>query len=451
MDRGEIPGYFFDAEKGKYFKYHPNPAHANSKENVAKRLKKEKAESSAAAQKAEEKAQRIVVPHKKNLHHQILRRELADNSKPFFSRSVWPAASAAGFNQTKALVKGHSLIRLFDYDTKSGTVFAVCGETRINKYTSRGPGRPNTRTELLVTTSTVSSLNYLPASDTLAATTYGSDRPPVVYLTNPGTDLQGVGQVFTPANCPVIWSSAPRPTFSTSREHTSSVHAADTEFVAFGASKDMKLLQSGPDGNWIYNDALKTESDVLALSWLSPTILSLGGRDGHIRIYDIRAKGSTKILTHSTPISQIRPADDFQRIVVSGIRDTLMVYDMRMGLTSDVPEDRSKRQKYHKRPKPKTSAFYTQFNSHANHIELDLGMDVNPRLGLVAAGDGDRNLNIHNLYTGELLKQWSNASAESAHGRSIRSVRFVIDHNGDEALMATVDGVVVTFSWSGSG
>ena len=42
--------------------------------------------------------------------------------------------------------------------------------------------------EVTRTTSTVSSLSFLPHTGALAVTTYGSDRPPELWLSDPGLD-----------------------------------------------------------------------------------------------------------------------------------------------------------------------------------------------------------------------------------------------------------------------
>ena len=42
--------------------------------------------------------------------------------------------------------------------------------------------------EVTRTTSDVTSLNYMPATGALAVTSQGSDRPPEIFLTDPGRD-----------------------------------------------------------------------------------------------------------------------------------------------------------------------------------------------------------------------------------------------------------------------
>ncbi|KAH7117630.1 WD40-repeat-containing domain protein [Dendryphion nanum] len=446
MNGREIPGYYFDKEKGKYFKVQADKGQKYSRENIAKRQRRDRNENYASERVQKRKTQTIVAPHRKNLHFQTLQREIGDGRRSFFLHDIWPTASVAGYVQTDTLVKDS--IRHFDVDQESKTIFAVSGERSIKRYPLEREIITSCDDLLSTTTSTVSSLNYLPASDTLVATTFGSDRPPVLYLTNPKTDGPFVGEQFTPKNCSAIWTSAPRSRFSTSNESTSSIHAADTEYVAFGASKDMKLLHCGPDGHWQYNSALETESDVLALTWLSPTIVCLGGRDGKIQIYDIRSQGSKQILMHPAPINHIRPADDFQRIAVSGLCSTLVLYDMRMGFTEQMGVGQWKKRKHSRFPFRKMSKCYTKFELHINQDIPELGMDVSPALGLVAAANEDASLSLYNLYTGKRVKHWDRTSPDRfQNGSQIRCVRFVKDHDGGETLMASCEGAVVPFSW----
>lgn len=67
----------------------------------------------------------------------------------------------------------------------------------------------------------------------------------------------------------------------------------------------------------------------MALDWLSPTTVVLGGRNGQIRLFDTRAKGSSHILTHPQCVTKLRRADDQTRIVCAGLQDSLFLYDIR--------------------------------------------------------------------------------------------------------------------------
>jgi WD40 repeat protein len=89
------------------------------------------------------------------------------------------------------------------------------------------------------------------------------------------------------------------------------------------------LFIRSPAGEWNFTTALKTDSDILTVEWLSHTVIALGQRDGKIRLHDTRSTGSSHVLTHPVPIGKIRRADDPTRIVAAGIEDTLFLYDIR--------------------------------------------------------------------------------------------------------------------------
>lgn len=311
----------------------------------------------------------------------------------------------------------------------------------IAQFIPKRESQPYTRMN-----SPISSLNILPASGAMVVTTFGSDRPPVIYLTDPERDGPFVGEQFTPRHCPTVWTSSPMPTFSV--EEMGSIPATNTELIAVGASKDLQLYSRPPSGTWDCNTALKSESDVLALEWLSPTTISIGHRDGKIVLYDTRSQGSTHILSHPTPISNLRRADDFTRIVCAGICNTLTVYDMRKAQACP-PQ---KKRRMMSLPFQSSSAFITRFD-YKNNDTSDLGMDVHPHLGLVAAADEDNNLNIWNLYTAERIRSfstnerwWTRVSAEEPEISEIpriKCVKFLEDHDerGTSVYATTYGGI----------
>jgi WD40 repeat protein len=257
-----------------------------------------------------------------------------------------------------------SPLRYFDRDPATKTIYAVQGENRIKRIRDDEHGLPSDdfyssdsessiadkktplwlhknidcSGELLAQlTSKISSLAYFPASGALAATTYGSDRPPVVYLSDPDRDGPFVHQTFTLKGVSSIQDSAARP--NTLAQFSNAIAAADSENLAVAAQSSLMLFTRSPSGTWDSTRVLETNNDILTVDWMSPTVIALGQRNGKIRLYDTRSRGSSHILTHPGPIGKIRRADDPTRIVAAGIQDTLFLYDIRAprcsGSTSD--------------------------------------------------------------------------------------------------------------------
>lgn len=325
-------------------------------------------------------------------------------------------------------------------------------------------------------TSPVSSLNYLPASGALCVTTCGSDRSPVVYLTDPDRDGPYLGEMYTPRHCTTIWDSAPRPLSFSSLPSTNSIPATATECIAVGVSSALMLFTRANSGAWQTKTMPNLASDIFALEWLSENTLALGCRNGKIHLYDTRANGESHILTHPFPISQLRRGDDFTRLVCSGLQNTCVLYDMRMARPqSGAQQPSSSSQSTHnnnnnnnsytrnrkrKRPPyhiPPSTQPILHFR-HSNPDDLELGLDVHPGLGLVAAAQDDASIRISNLWTGKTVREFD-AGDDGMAGEMlgnwkkkagrIRCLRFMNDGDGDGdvGLWSSCGAGLRRFAW----
>jgi hypothetical protein len=441
-------------------------------------------------------------------------------------RRSWPNASASGF-QSRKIVSG-TPIRYFDRDPLGKTLYAVKGETSIQR---RRPDPfapvpevdtlddnyhtyPNTYTfepwdTLAQLTSPVSSLNYLPGSGALCITTSGADRSPIVYLTDPDRDDPFLGEMYTPRHCNTIWGSAARPLSFSPFPSINSVPGASTECLAVAlsliplqssvgapatatecpatAAKSALMLFSRTNaGRWETNTPLALDSDILAVDWLSDNTVAMGCRNGKIHIYDTRSKGSSQVARHSCPISRLRRADDFTRLVVSGLNNTCVLYDMRMSRSQPRPqiqeEDEPWRQTFtlgdpgqknpHTRDNRRKRKRYPQFTSasnveppsqpllrfqNENADDLELGLDVHIGLGLVAAAQSNTNIKISNLWTGKLVKELNMHEDGSSGGTNslrrgktnrIRCLKWVDDGDGEgTSLWASGEAGIRQFIW----
>ena len=272
-----------DPEKKKYFPIRSGPRvppdYQYTHANVKKQLLKEES-SKREVHRAKRRKKETVVSHNERnyLSRAYFERELGKRKPSYYLQHVWPGASVSGYEPN--VIKKPQSIRYFDRDPNSPYLYTVVGENEVQRqltedvpdfdsedipafspeYFDRQRVYPQSLARM---TSPVSSFHYLPASGALVVTSWGSDRPPVVYFTDPDRDGPCIGEQFTPRNCSTIWTSAPKPTYST----PNSVPAASTEQVAVGAACELHLYSRGPAGSWDCSVALQTESDVLALSW----------------------------------------------------------------------------------------------------------------------------------------------------------------------------------------
>jgi WD40 repeat protein len=286
---------------------------------------------------------------------------------------------------------------------------------------------------------------------------------------------QYVGQKFTPKDCPTIWGAAARPsTFTPSPGLANTVAATWSEHLAVAASNSMLLFTRSQDRAWNSQTPVKSlDTDILALEWISYTTVALGCRNGNIRLYDTRSGGSSHILTHPTPVSKLKRADDETRLICSGLEDTLFLYDLRAPRLSrssskqtfnydnhhyneeyfkriyPTHRDGKKRRKLNHKAFKNWSQPVLTFE-HANREYLELAIDVHPRLGLLAAAQDattDTAIRISNIWTGRTVKEIKN---EDSCPHSIKSLKFIdryddVDDGAD--LWSCWKGGLAKFGW----
>ena len=271
--------------------------------------------------------------------------------------------------------------------------------------------------------SRISSMNISPTSGTLVTTTMGSSRPPIIHLTT-HTDLTGISELYTPHGITAIWTSAPSPS------------SAPTETIAVGTSNALLTLTRTSSAGWATAKPLSLPSDVQALTWLSPTTLALGLRNASIHLWDARSRGHRMCLMNRSAVTALRRADDATRLVVAGLRSELALLDLRMPRAEE-PTARGR-----KPPSLPVLAF-----DYANEANPALGLDVQPELGLVAAGDENGAVRVYSLRTGETLREFVAEGGRDGERYRSHCVRFVEDERGEMRIMAALGKTVMEFAW----
>ncbi|KAI4682829.1 hypothetical protein J4E81_009450 [Alternaria sp. BMP 2799] len=404
MNGQPIPGYFWDAEKKKYFRIQNQTAAQGSNlkyssANIKKTERKERIQNVALARSNKLKKERVVRRNPNSFAQTNIDREIGLKRRSRYVHGLWPDACAAGIEQRPEKVLPPCGLRLFAKDPVHHTIYTV----------------------------QVSSLSFLPATGALAVTTYGSDRPPEVWLSDPGRDDPYVGQKFTPKDCSAIWGAAARPTtFTASPGLANSVAATWTEHLAVAASSSMLLFTRSQGG------------------------------------------GSSHVLTHPAPISKLKRADDETRLICSGLNDTLFLYDIRSPRLSRNSsrktfnyDNHHYNEEYfktlypthrdsHKRRKLNHKAFKNWSQpvmtfAHLNRDELELDIDVYPRLGLLAAAQDTTEgtvIRISNIWTGKSVKEIDPGSTHQAKIRALKFVESGFDGNSPTAakkIMSNID------------
>ncbi|CAI6328836.1 unnamed protein product [Periconia digitata] len=495
MEPRKIPGFYFDPEKKKYFQIqaaHHAPA-ADSKystDNILKEKKKETLRKNAEQKEKKVRSETIVRRLRDDpIMSASLDREMGLRKTSYYMRTAWPNAFASRMSTRPKVIVDRpvgSFVHLFDVDPNTRTIYAVHAENQIKRRRTHTPQLPaapvmdsppadagDTTTyftlneytmepwdELHRLTSPISSLQYLPRSGALAATTYGSDRPPTIHFSDPERDGPYVAEQFTPQDTASIWTARARPISfidSPSAIRDNSTPANDTDHLAIGTSKALLLFQRLPTGLWDCATVFESDVDVLAVDWMAPTTIVTGCRDGNIHLHDIRSRGSSNILKHPYPISSLKRADDPTRLVCAGLQDSLCLYDIRFSRRSKSPDASSSETKHRgnrsrkKRRKIQHNAYENSSQPvltfvHSNAYETQSAMDIHPQLGLIAAAqyNVDTAVRIHNLWTGKVVKQIERNGLRQGGQKYLSDVQCL------KFVDAEQDGVELWSNWGGS-
>ncbi|PVH94573.1 hypothetical protein DM02DRAFT_185628 [Periconia macrospinosa] len=507
MDGREIPGFYFDTEKKKYFKiqtprHAPAPDSKYTIDNIRKERKRQKIRHDVELKEKKLQKETIVRRFLNDpIMHASLDREMGLRKTSYYMHTAWPDACISPVSNRPHVVVDRpkpSIVRLFDRDPKTKTLYAVHADNQIKRRRINTPDNVplpppdrepeqafHTATpseysfepwdELHRLTSPISSLQYLPTTGTLVATAYGADRPPVVHFSNPDPDGPYVAQQFTPTGTTSIWTSrAPPVSFSAppSTMSSSSVAASDTEAVAVGTSNSLLVFKRLPCGQWNVTTPFESKADVLTLDWLAPTTIAMGCRNGKIHLYDTRSQGSSTILRHPFPITSLRRADDETRLVCAGLEDSLYLYDIRSSRRSKSSVNSGNDHHYNKkyfeymypdrrsRKKRRTMQHVASRDwsqpvltfEHSNKDGSALAIDVHPQMGLVAAAQDNAPetpaVRIHNLWTGKLAKEIERTgpmqNPEKLYQNQIQCLKFMDFEEGVE-LWSTWSGSIVKF------
>lgn len=509
MNGQHIPGFYYDQEKKKYFKIQSQSASRGlnlkySTSNLAKERRKENIQKATAARTSRIQKERVVRRYANCFVQTDLDREIGFKRRSVYLQTIWPEACMSGVCATSKPVTcsdNNDVIRFFDRDAVSKTIYAVCGENKIKRRQYLGDDQAanlqssqsrdrlralDTKSryayypwdEIGRTTSTISSFQYMPTSGALAVTTIGSDRPPIVQFSDPERDGAHIHQQFTPKACSAIWTSAARPpsfSLSVGPGSSNTIVANETEHLAVGAQQSLLSFTRSPSGSWDSRTALPDlHADVLALAWLNSSTLALGCRNGTIHLYDVRSGGTSHILTHPYPISKLSRADDATRLVCSGLQDTLFLYDLRSPrlLPHRDRGGRSNTKDHHyneayfktlypgnhdsKRRRRMNHTAFAKWSqpvlsyAHTNLDDLDLDVAVHARLGLVAAsqdlGNCEKAIRVSNLWTGKTVRDFvpgTNASGQ----KKIRTLTWMEGEDEGVSLWSTWGGSIASFSW----
>ncbi|KAL4999255.1 hypothetical protein BDV10DRAFT_184420 [Aspergillus recurvatus] len=220
-----------------------------------------------------------------------------------------------------------------------------------------------------------------------------------------------------------LWCSAPSPTGDIPRF---AVGTSDGLYTLEGFGSYWTLSKKPfPDDKSGNPKRRRTDSShalVTAVEWLSPDVIAAGLKDSTIFLHDVRSGGSAARLQHPHAVTKIRKLDPY-RIVVAGIK-SLQMYDIRY------PPNNLQRNPNPNKDRHISTRPYLTFSTNFNEVNITPDFDISPELGLLASAsptDSDRTVQLYSLRTGE---QVVSPLTRYRYRDSIRSVCF---ESGDQS------------------
>lgn len=102
-------------------------------------------------------------------------------------------------------------------------------------------------------------------------------------------------------------------------------NSSSDPLFAVGTSNGLQTLRFGTMHRNDIKDVLQRPKDVLAVEWLSRTVIASGFRDSLLFLSDLRSCDSIQRIKHPGMIGQIKKVDDYQ-FVVAGTRSVSICF-----------------------------------------------------------------------------------------------------------------------------
>ncbi|KAK7205919.1 hypothetical protein BZA70DRAFT_289099 [Myxozyma melibiosi] len=484
----EIPGFYYDEEKGKYFKVLPGSAGGGASfyttDKVNKRLKTE----------AEETRLRKV--------HRRTRITLSTTTTPIHSHGhsrrlrlaaeVFPMTIASLPHLTEMGNPGHTS-RGHRRDLEART---FCGGLRL-KSRLWGSGRTDNlgvtcmdiqwnesevQYNLWIGTASGVYKEYSVAKCLNEPSCQLDMTTPFAEFSGPITSISRTEKFgLVTAECAsgddynaTLWTSVKEPfSIAGSRIHATCYHfmrfrsgpsprcsaaCDETTDMAIGGSEVISTYHMTQDG-MVPTAKYQLASDVFALEYWQPQVFLAGLRDGGVRIFDTRVPATASerirslshrhptLLRHPSAISKMKIVKDAY-FVVSGLEDSLALYDLRSTKLQDRPPSQPpspQKQNSHNRPqdysptkrnqinhrKQSTTAVIT-YDGYENDYVFNHAFDISNDSNLLAVADQSHRVKLYNVWTGMQMKspltqmkfdiiprvaKWSNAVLDKSVSR----------------------------------
>ncbi|ESZ96223.1 hypothetical protein SBOR_3381 [Sclerotinia borealis F-4128] len=435
----QLPGYFYDSEKRKYFKIQANvPSSSAYSSQDVKRRKLDDADKQAQSLRVQRNVGRIK-------RARILKDPIAGG---FLSVGF----GQSGLDAIATSVYAHSLCNIGDFRLLRGTagLFEVIPQrseicdTSVRFTTTSGPGIRHHSVDFETVATSARPAMDVSRIDTNPTRIQGVSTPFLRNIYEQQFTSLSVNE--THGHVATTWSGAAAdagiaisPCLQTWNNLSSAQaqHAARTDIVigpgeargkvdilsstsapptsqytfAIGSSKGVLLIDRNLDTSWIRQQPFENSDsyprDVFALDFLPnhKDILLTGERRGILSITDLRSSHqglkSGKI-KHTSCITHIKPLDE-HRILVAGCASDLCQYDTRFikPNTFNAPCIKGKERRSEYVSATKSCLSYPDYVTDGYLI---IGLDVDLELGVIAvAQNHDKCIKLFSLHGGHIL------------------------------------------------
>ncbi|OBT98128.1 hypothetical protein VE01_03828 [Pseudogymnoascus verrucosus] len=394
----EIPGYYFDAEKNKYFKIVADPAALYSKTAVRKRKADEVVATEAArVEKAnKERVTRSAAVGK--LDREIGRGNgRLDALKEFVGS--WEESNPVGS------LGGTPRWRVFDFNERSGHLVYSQNDAVEFDYLLRLGEHAHAPLSwnglMLASDAAVNSITFS-ACKTIVLTTWAD--PPQRH------------NVCLTRVLPTLDIISAHHLKSSKAGEDTTVRCAcaaplGSPYMFAVACDDRPIFLLDASMNEAPSPPSSGESSILALTFLaeSPHVLLTGKRSGKVPLVDLRVEGGGRSgIRHASSVARVAQVGE-NSVVVGGLQDKMCVYDLRFL--------KEKWRKEATRP-------VVRMWGHRNETRHDVDLAVDRGTGLVAAAqvEGGGGVRVFDVQSGAEIGYVAGGQPE---GDYVRQVRFV--------------------------
>ncbi|KAJ5239415.1 hypothetical protein N7468_004034 [Penicillium chermesinum] len=445
----QIPGFYFDPEKKKYFKIQPNhiaPAGASySRESVKRRRLEQKEKQKKAA--FDQRIARERVRKNGFLHHPLIGADREVGSQPTsrnlrqeqYARIYVSQLGRRKVHEFKPWPDEYSIRNLIRHQDSGiliaggqrgqGSAVSLCFPDVENDNWTYNQEMERV---LLKDLYRLSSLSQSHTGFLLATMDSGPRgdsflAPLMLPAPDQGGDYSQPSNLIHPIRIPgksSLWCSAACPT-------------GPKAIFAIGTSEGLCTLE-GYGSRWgVYRKQFppgtvrrardSSHAEVMGLDWISSDVIACGLRSSAIFLHDMRSNGSTMRLQHPDTIKKVRKLDPY-RLLVAGF-NSLQMYDLRYAPNGiqpiPLPLSRS-----HTSTRP-----YVTFPEYSPYFFPDF--DLSSELGLLASEpnqfDGDKvskdhRVQLFSLNTGKTVP------SPISNYRYSEPATSVLFESGDEDL-----------------